>query len=229
MSQSGGLGQLYALGPAGQHRLSADVDRDAGDRRHAQLAADGIGRLEYYDVGLRRALGDTPRRRQPGDAPTDHDDTHHVIIPKASPGFDVRPFATRRPASWQVSNARRDASAERPDQLGDALEHVRVGVGQHPVPEVEDVPGRGTTFGDDPARLTLDDGPVGEQQRRVEIALYHCTGPEPPRCLVQRHPPIDADHVRAGLAHQCEQLTGTDAEVDARYLWDGRQYSLAVR
>ncbi len=34
--------------------------------------------------------------------------------------------------------------------------------------------------------------------------------------IVDRHAPIDPDHVGARLGHEPEQLAGTDAEVDAR-------------
>ena len=54
-----------------------------------------------------------------------------------------------------------------------------------------------------------------EHQRRVEVAL-HGPAARPSYAVGQRHPPVDADHVGAGLAHQAEQLAGADAEVDPR-------------
>jgi hypothetical protein len=45
------------------------------------------------------------------------------------------------------------------------------------VAEVEHVPGRGATFRQHPAYLGLDDRPVGQQQRRVEVACTARAGP----------------------------------------------------
>ena len=57
-------------------------------------------------------------------------------------------------------------------QLDDAGEHVGIGVGQHAVHEVDDVPGCGGPFGKDLADPPLDRRPRREEQRRVEIALH---------------------------------------------------------
>ena len=67
--------------------------------------------------------------------------------------------------------------------------------------------------------------------RRVEVALQRAVRADPAGRLVQRHPEVDADHVGAGLAHQPEQLTGADAEVDARHaqLADRGQHRGRVR
>ena len=54
-----------------------------------------------------------------------------------------------------------------------------------------------------------------EHQGRVEVAL-HGPAARPAYAVGQRHPPVDADHVGAGLPHQAEQLAGADAEVDPR-------------
>ncbi len=48
------------------------------------------------------------------------------------------------------------------------------------------------------------------------LPLECLAGADPAGRLVQRHPPVDADDVRARLAEEPEQLAGADAEVDAR-------------
>ena len=48
----------------------------------------------------------------------------------------------------------------------------------------------------------------------IEVALHRLAGHALAR-HVERHPPVDADDVGAGLAHQPEQLAGAHAEVDA--------------
>ena len=103
-------------------------------------------------------------------------------------------------------------------QLGDVGEHAGVGVGQHAVAEVEDVAAGGAALLDDPADLAVDGRPVGQQDGGVEVALQRRPGPTRPGGLVQRHPPVDADDVGAGVADQRQQLTGADAEVDPRHV-----------
>ena len=103
-------------------------------------------------------------------------------------------------------------------QVDDVGEHAGVGVGQHAVAEVEDVPARGPALLDHPAHLAVDRRPVGEQHGGVEVALQRPPGPDPAGGLVERHPPVDADDVGAGVADQRQQLAGADAEVDARHV-----------
>ena len=59
-------------------------------------------------------------------------------------------------------------------------------------------------------------GQGADEQRRVEVALHRVRRPDPPAGLGQRQPPVHADHLGAGLAHQPEQLGGAHAEVDPR-------------
>ena len=59
--------------------------------------------------------------------------------------------------------------------------------------------------------------PRGRQQRGVEIALHRVRRSDPAARLGQRHPPVDPDHLRTGLAHQAEEFGGADAEMDPRY------------
>ena len=83
-----------------------------------------------------------------------------------------------RPGGGQTRNASADdhdmhVSPQLMDELDDSGEHAGIGVGQHPVAEVEDVPVGGVPFGHDPPYLRVDNRPVREQQRRVEVALQH--------------------------------------------------------
>ena len=66
------------------------------------------------------------------------------------------------------------------------------------------------------------DGRVGEQHGRVEVALHRPGAAGAPGGLVERHPPVDADDVGAGLGHRAEQLAGADAEVDPRHAGVGQ-------
>ena len=95
---------------------------------------------------------------------------------------------------------RRRPSWQRVDQLDDAGEDVRIGVRRHAVTEVEDVAGGPAPLCDDSAHGVVDHRPVGLQQRRIQVALDDGARPEPPRRLVERHPPVDADDVRARRA-----------------------------
>ena len=101
------------------------------------------------------------------------------------------------------------------DQLDDPREHVGIGLGQHAVAEVEDVPGVAAVAPQHVADLVGDDRPRRAEHRRVEVALQRRGRPDPAPGLVERDPPVDADHVGAGVAHQREELAGADAEVDA--------------
>ena len=93
-----------------------------------------------------------------------------------------------------------------------------VGVGRrdHAVAEVEDVAGRGGTGLEDLAGPLEHHLGRREDQRRVEVAL-HGAAADPLDARGERHPPVDADDVGAGLTHQVEDLAGADAEVDARH------------
>ena len=57
---------------------------------------------------------------------------------------------------------------------------------------------------------------AGEHDRRVEVALDG-EATDPLSGLAERHPPVDADHVGAGLGEQAEQLAGANTEVCLLY------------
>ena len=87
--------------------------------------------------------------------------------------------------------------------------------GQHAVAEVEDVARVAAVAASTSTHLGLDHGPRGQADGRVEVALDALVGADALPAGVERHPPVDADHVGAGVGHQAEQLAGADAEVDA--------------
>src|SRR5438309_9502378 len=101
------------------------------------------------------------------------------------------------------------------DEVDEAPQDVRVGLGQHAPAQVEHVPGPALVGVEDGGGLAGDDVPRGQADRRVEVALdgdvMAQAGPGP----VEGHPPVDADDVGASLGEQLEQLTGADPEVDA--------------
>ena len=86
-------------------------------------------------------------------------------------------------------------------QVDDGGQDARVGLGQHAVAQVEDVAGaravvRRGQHGS--AWPRLDDRPRRQAEGGVEVALHGAPGPDPAAGLVERHPPVDADHVGAG-------------------------------
>ena len=105
-------------------------------------------------------------------------------------------------------------------QLDDPGQHVRVGVRQHAVAEVEDVPGRRAALGHDPAHRALDHRPVGQQHApgrgcparrsgRRSGAAASSSG------IRQSTPTTSAPALAASAS---EQLAGADAEVDPRHV-----------
>ena len=81
------------------------------------------------------------------------------------------------------------------------------GRGDHAVAEVEDVARGGGAGVEHLAGAVEHHLGRGEDQRRVEVALHRAAADalDPGR---ERHPPVDAHDVGAGLAHQVEDLAG---------------------
>ena len=131
--------------------------------------------------------------------------------PGGAVGHDHHPGAGLTPAPSASS-----AEVAPVDQLHDAAQHGRVGVGRDAVAQVEDVAAAmAGALGHDPPDLGLDHRPGGEAQRRVEVALHGPTRSHAPARLVEGHPPVDAHHVGPRLGHLAQQLAGVDPEVDA--------------
>src|SRR3954447_13770903 len=62
------------------------------------------------------------------------------------------------------------------DQLDQPCEHVRVGLGQYPVAQVEDVAGAAGAAVEPPQPRPLDHRPRGQAQGRVEVPLHGLAG-----------------------------------------------------
>ena len=90
-----------------------------------------------------------------------------------------------------------------------------VGFRQHAMAQVEHVPLGRATAGEHVPGSLLDDFPRREQDSRIEVALQCLSRLHPPDGLVEGDAPIDANHVRARLGHEPEQLTRSDSEMDA--------------
>jgi len=97
------------------------------------------------------------------------------------------------------------------DELHHAGDDRGVGIGQYAVAEVEDVACRGAALAHDPAYLTLDDRPLGEQQGGIEIALHDRSSADPTGRLVQWDAPVGTDHVGTGRPDEVEKLPGAAA------------------
>lgn len=107
------VGQRQALGPAGEHRLGADVDGDAADSAQAQLASDRGRSLEDQHVEPRG--GEVAGGGQAGDPGTDDG---HVDMLAHPP----------HPASTVGHNGNRPAPCPVPPRMTTMLRgHVRLG------------------------------------------------------------------------------------------------------
>src|SRR5690606_8332097 len=88
VAEPGGLRQLPALGPGGEHRLGALVHRDAGHLGDPQLAADPVGALEHGDPHPVAAVPpEVPGRGEARDAPADDRDVPSPVPLRGVPGL----------------------------------------------------------------------------------------------------------------------------------------------
>ena len=83
--------------------------------------------------------------------------------------------------------------------------------------EIEDVAGAAGGAGEHVARAGLDALPRAEQRRRIEVALHAAVVADDGPAVVERDPPVEADHVAAGGGHRGQQRRGARAEVDRRH------------
>ena len=113
----------------------------------------------------------------------------------------------RRRGTRPVSGGRAPGAPQRLTQRAETswtrsttrVSDVRVGVRQHPVAEVEDVPRRRTALVDDLSHPAGERLPGCEQQGRIEVPLDGIPATQPVERVRQRHPVVDTDDVRAGL------------------------------
>src|SRR5260370_35885371 len=102
------------------------------------------------------------------------------------------------------------------DELHQSLQVLDRALRKYAVPEVEDVAGPPAGGLDDPASAVLDQGPGPEQQGGVQIALDAAVVSDHAPGLPQVDPPVEADHVAAGVAQQCKDAGGAGAEMNRR-------------
>ena len=150
--------------------------------------------LEDDDLVVGPAAPPLERGRQPGDPGADDDEPAAVI---------GRISSCTRSTTW-VST---------PGSVS----------GSTPWPRLKTCPRAARPCSHHPAHLAVDGRPVGQQDGGVEVALQRAAGADPAGGLVQRHPPVDADDVGAGVADQRQQLTGADPEVDPRHVRPARR------
>jgi hypothetical protein len=85
--------------------------------------------------------------------------------------------------------------------------------------QVEDVSTAPRRLSEDLSHLALDLGRWCEEDDRVEVTLDGDVRSEAVRGQPQVDPPVQSDHVPAGIALQFKERTGIRAEVDG---WYGR-------
>ena len=158
------------------------------------------------------------------------------LRPNRPPAADVRVVrrdvldAVRRPVGHEhdgarvMSTALRGALVNEPDQ---PAEIVGVGLREHAVAEVEDVPGPPAGAREHVERRRLDALPGPEQHRGIEVPLHRRSGARGEPALVERDAPVEADRVAAGGGHRREQVGGAGAEVDRRHV-DGREHARRI-
>src|SRR5258708_38731010 len=99
-------------------------------------------------------------------------------------------------------------------ELDDAFENRRIGLGQYPVPEVEDVPRIAVIAREHITDFVGNDRPWGQRDRGIEIALQSHVVTKGLARVVEMRAPIDTDDIGARIAHQGEELSGMHAEMN---------------
>src|SRR2546428_5599129 len=103
------------------------------------------------------------------------------------------------------------------DEIHDSPQGREVRLGEHAVPEIEDVARTSAGAGEDVTDLTRALRGGREQCRGVEIALDRAiTPPDARPGGVQRNAPVDADHVAARCCEVFEERGGGGAAVNER-------------
>src|ERR1700722_14887496 len=90
-------------------------------------------------------------------------------------------------------------SAELAHVLHYALHVFDRGTGNDAVPQIEDVPGAAAGLGEYLTHAFAEQIFTGKKSDGVEVALHGNRVAEGGPALVQGHPPIESDHVGAGL------------------------------
>ena len=103
------------------------------------------------------------------------------------------------------------------DQVDDPGQDIGVGVGRHPMAEVEDVTGQAPRIVQDLQHPPAYGRPWREKHCGIEVSLHGPPRSDPPGTLGQGHPEVHPHDLRTGFAHCPQQLAGPDAEVDPRH------------
>src|ERR1051325_3694279 len=115
-----------------------------------------------------------------------------------------------------VTGSRDTGRHPRMDRLDEDLEVLDRRVGQHAMPQVEDVAAATTGAAQHVAGPRANQVGGTEQHGRVEVALDPQPD-DPAPSLVEWHAPVERNDVWSGFRYRLEQARGVGAEVDARH------------
>ena len=104
------------------------------------------------------------------------------------------------------------------DKFKDPLQDIRIGFGEYPVTEVEDVARCCSGLAQDLAGLGLHHRPRCTQNRGVEVALDGLVISHPLAGFSEGNPPVDADNRTSGVGHERKELSGAHPEQDGRHV-----------
>ena len=220
------------LGPRGDSRLGSVRDPrrpvlHPREDRHPELGLEGGARL----------LGDRVERRGVLDAepPVALDEIGEVLRRDRPAAADVGVVRgdVRQPLGRAVRHE--DDGALHATQAlfwtssGEPREHVRIGLRQDAVTEVEDVARARPRAAQDVVRLPLRALPRPEQHRGLEVPLHRPLLPDGRPGVVEPDAPVDADRAPARGRHLGQQVRRhSRAEMDRRHV-GGREDASRVR
>ena len=150
----------------------------------------------------------------------------HLARAEATAGDERRPSASAAPSGRRGTSARpgRRRSVRPSHRLtvapGPAVRAAKSArdpcPGSTPWPRLKMWPGRPPARRSTSRAARLDALPRAEQRGGVEIPLHAAVAATSCPALVERDPPVEADHVAAGARHRRQQRRGPGAEVDRR-------------
>src|SRR5665213_4579109 len=102
------------------------------------------------------------------------------------------------------------------DVFHESREHVRIGLRENAMSEVEGVTTVSCALFEESLGLAPRWFVSRDDQRRIKVALECMVLADARRGVSQRGAPIDADHIGPCLCHQVKQLSCADSEMDTR-------------